>query len=286
MARTNDHGPFPFLSAAAGTFDFFRANARSFLVAAWAWVLMSSFALIGWVYGLNWLMAFDLEFAAQVGAWSPRFRELIFTIPPALVQTLSLAVIAVTWHRLFILSEPPRGLVPFHPQPVALYIGRTLLLFAIIGLMLLLSGVVLIGIVGQLLVVPSLSFLIMLVPLAVMFFGVFAMLRSGLAMPAAAVSDPKWTLERSWHETDGNGLRLLAGMLIVALPVYIGNTVIALTIASTGGVENPLMFMLAIVLANAFAAAGAALTAGYYSRAYVFFTAADAMDRPPVSHFT
>ncbi|MEQ1866526.1 MAG: hypothetical protein ABL996_17960 [Micropepsaceae bacterium] len=196
-----------------------------------------------------------------------------------------MAAIAVTWHRFFILNERPRGLVPFHPAPVVHYIGRTILLFGIVMLFVLLFAFVTIGTVGALRLPPTLSIMAALIPLAIMFFGFFVMLRAGLAMPAAAIGDGKWTLERSWHETDGNGLRLLAGMFILAFPFYVGNTAIALAIPGVGGLENPPMFVLVSFASNAFAAMGAAVTAGYYSRAFVFFSADKTKDRQPASEF-
>lgn len=286
MATATDHRRFPFLAAAAEAFQFLHANFSTFIAVAWVWVVLGCTALVAWMYGLIWLIRSSQDLALGLGALSPRFLELLLSIPPLLVELLGMAAVAVTWHRFFILNERPQGLIPFHPARVAHYIARTILLFAIVFLTVLLVSFVMMGIARAAALSPALSVAVALVPLVVMFFGLFVMLRAGLALPAAAIGDRKWTLERSWHETNGNGLRLFAGMFIVALPFYIGNAAIALWAAGFGGTENPPMFVFTGAVSNAFAAMGAAATAGFYSRAFVFFSPPDAAkDRPPASVF-
>ncbi|MCE9522890.1 MAG: hypothetical protein K8S25_10725 [Alphaproteobacteria bacterium] len=285
MATATNHRPFPFLTATAETFTFFGANIGTFASVAWAWILISCVTLIAWMYTLIWLIRSDQNVASIVSAWSPRSQEFLLALPPLLVELFGLAVIAVNWHRFFILNERPRRLAPFHPNQVALYVGRTMLLFGTIMILGLLFAFVMMGVVAALQLPPSLAMAAALVPLAIMLFGFVFMLRASLAMPAAAIGDRKWTLERSWHETSGNGLRLFAGMFIVVLPFYIGNTAIALSITNVGGLDNPPMFMLTSLVSNTFAAIGAAVAAGYYSRAFVFFSAYESKDRYPALEF-
>lgn len=278
--------PFPSAKAAVDAFGLVMGRFPIFLRAAAGWVVIQTLTWLVNFWGFSVLVQGDEMFALWFAGLSPSVQNLMVAVLPALVSLIAAGAIAVTWHRFAILGEEPRGLVPLHGWRTTRYLGRMLMMFGVLIALMVLLVPLLMMIAGSLSGNPTLSFAIQVVPLGIIGLAMFILLRTGLAFPAAAVDDRKWTLEHSWHQTQGNGWRLFGGMLLVALPFYVLNTALSVIIGSADTQGNLTVLHLATSVSHVVAALGTAVAAGYYSNAFAFFAALEAKDRPPASHFS
>jgi hypothetical protein len=100
---------------------------------------------------------------------------------------------------------------------------------------------------------------------------VVAAMRLQMALPAAAIGDAGATLGASWRATRGNGLRLLAGMLLVSVPPALAGTLLALLLRQLAEATGSLVLGWLTSLAPIAAAwVQAPLLAAFLSYAYLF----------------
>jgi hypothetical protein len=168
---------------------------------------------------------------------------------------------AVAWHRMVILSEPSRGLMP--PWPGSLitgYIGRSLLLMILLLLLMIpffivfsaVNTVLPLGSDGQsfkfMLGEPPTSFAPQYLLVWVLFNGILAglLLRISLILPGGAIGHPI-PLAAAWDATRGHFLSLFVPLGLL-LPII--NLVFSLvsSVASFGGVLEILSAMLLLLL--------------------------------------
>ncbi|MDZ4869084.1 MAG: hypothetical protein SGI91_17315 [Alphaproteobacteria bacterium] len=278
--------PFPSAKAAINAFGLVTQRPSAFLRAAGGWVAIQIVTWLGSFFSLIALLQSDEALALRFAALPPSAQDWTLAAFPALVTFVAAGAIAVTWHRFVILGEEPGGVLPFHGAQTARYLGRVLLLFGIVFVFIVLFVPLLLMVAGPLARHPALSGVLQLVPLGIAILTMFVLLRTGLAFPAAAVDDRNWSLERSWHQTEGNGWRLFGGMLLVSLPFYALNLALSLIGETAAMQQDVTMLHLATCMSYVVTAVGVAVAAGYYSSAFVFFVTPAAKDRPPASHFS
>ena len=271
--------PFPFLTAVRDAIELASANLSVLVRVTLGWAIVICIVNVGWTLGLRTLLQSDPDLMTRFSLFSASSQALLFAGPPIIALLFGMAAVAVAWHRFAILEERPQSVLPFNARRVVHYVARSLLLFAMVGALTML-GVGFASYVGSA-VLPPIA--MAAIPMVALLVSIYAMLRAGLALPGAAVGDRLWTLERSWQETRGHGLRLLGGMAIISLPFYFLNT--ALSAAQGPTVELPIALVVAC-FSFAVTCVGAALGAGYFSRAFFFFSNSSAKDRPPASHFS
>jgi hypothetical protein len=98
-------------------------------------------------------------------------------------------------------------------------------------------------------------------------------MRLQLVLPAAAVGERRVTLAGSWNTTRGNGWRLLAGFVLVTLPVSVAGVAAAFALlALAEGTGSLVLGWLARLAPIAAAWVQAPLLAGFLSYSYLFFT--------------
>lgn len=275
---------FPFGSAASSAVDLVWTRVPVLVRAAGGWVAVQFVVFLASFWGVATWIGFDAEFAATFSAFSPPAQDGIIMLVPMLFSVLAVAAIAVNWHRFALLGEHPRGLLPFHAAQTALYGWRLVLTFGIVVVVGGLVSFLVLMVLSPLARHPTLSNLFVVIPLALSGFALVLMLRTGLALPGAAIGDRKWTLEYSWHRTDGNSWRLFGGFLMILVPLYLVNTMVAWLMGNAAEQGSVVLLHVGVALSYVINAFGAAVAAGYYSQAFTFF--ADAKDRPPASHFS
>jgi hypothetical protein len=257
---------FTALAAASDAFQFPFKYPSVLMRTTMGWIALQFAA----AWSIHSVWGLVLQWDATTNAWfyslSSTLQSMLVSAGPVLLTVLSSAAMAVTWHRFVILGERPRGWLPLHPLRTVRYLGRWLIVtFAVAAIMLVivLANFMVPGMPGS----PVLS----LVPLAIVLGHIFAMVRVGLAFPAAAVDELQWTLVRSWRETRGNTLRLLSGMLLVWLPW----TALSVTTSYVGEpAEDAYGLRVVLTVFNyALTTVGVIVSAGYYATAFCFFAA-------------
>lgn len=287
MSDTGSEPPvrnFPFVAAATDAFDLVRARFAAFVGAVAGWVVAQFAVFLVCFWGIAWLLQANAEFATAFANLSPRSQDALFEFVPSLFSLVAAAAIAVNWHRFAILGEQPRGLLPFHAVRTALYAWRLVLTLGIILIFVMLSVPIILMIVNPARLHPSLQILFNLVPLGILLFTLLVLLRTGLALPGAAIGDRKWTLEYSWHQTDGNSWRLLGGFLMIMLPFYALSWIVRLMTGDAAEHQELVLFHVGAAVSYGLGAVGVTIAAGYYSQAFTFFST-DGRDRPPASEF-
>lgn len=271
----------PALDLASKAFTHVGANTGPLLRAIGGWIAVYTGAYAAWFYGLIWLIQSNVGFQLWFTGFSERTQDLVVAFVPVLVTFVALPAVAVTWHRFMLLGEDPRGFIPFHAARIVQYTGRVMITLGLVALLFFF------GIAPLLVLLAAVSPLLALVPLVIWALGIYIFVRTGLALPAAAIADSKWTLERSWNETQADGVALSGCTILVMLPFTIFRGLTGL-FAATLIADQQLALFLAISILN-FAAAlvGVAVGAAFYSLVYEFMSRADGMaDRPPASHFS
>ena len=204
-----------------------------------------------------------------------------------LALTAGLAAIAVAWHRHLLLGEPLGGrFAPFRAE-VARYLAYTVVIVLLLGLASVLLTVV-VAVPGVLLGLASgpegaegLTGPWIALGIMVGAASLLVAMRLQLVLPAAAVGERGVTIAGSWRATRGNGWRLLAGFVLVTLPVSLAGVAAALALLalaeSTGSLVLGWLARLAPIAA---AWVQAPLLAGFLSYAYLFFTRTGAATSP------
>jgi hypothetical protein len=186
--------------------------------------------------------------------------------------------IEVAWHRRLLLGEPlPARYAPLNPL-----VARYLSLWVVIVLVAVAPAMTLALLVAASLGLggagaegaaaapegPGLALSALLIAAAVA--SVVAAMRLQLVLPAAAVGEAAFTFGSSWRATRGNGLRLLAGVLMVSLPPALAGTLLAFLLdglaESTGSLVLGWLTSLAPIAA---AWVQAPLLAAFLSYAYL-----------------
>ncbi len=143
----------------------------------------------------------------------------------ALLGLVPYVIFAVTWHRLVLLGDAPSWLPSWRRRHWR-FLGYSLVLFGLAYLLLLalgLAGTVALwalgsGPSGEEASVP----MAVLSAAAALLLGLvvaWTVLRLSFVFPAAAV-DEGYGLGDSWRQTRGQGLRLVAILVLIVLPVY------------------------------------------------------------------
>jgi len=196
-----------------------------------------------------------------------------------LALTAGLAAIAVAWHRHLLLGEPlGHRPAPFGAE-VARYLAYTVVIVLLLGVASVLLTVV-VAVPGVLLGLaggpgaegrpggPWLAFGILVGAASLL-----VAMRLQLVLPAAAVGERRVTLAGSWNTTRGNGWRLLAGFVLVTLPVSVAGVAAAFALlALAEGTGSLVLGWLARLAPIAAAWVQAPLLAGFLSYSYLFFT--------------
>lgn len=251
------------------------------------WVALYGAATLVSYFGLAWLIATNIDFRFWVEGLPSRAQDLLFGIVPTLVSLIAVPAVAVAWHRLMLLAETPRGFLPFKGGRVAQYTGRVMITLGVLMIFMLLVLPVLAAMTAGLQPMPGASNIVVLVPLALWAAALYVFARTGVALPAAAVADSKWTVERSWHETHDDGLSLLGGTLLVIIPFLVARGFASFIAVSLAADNQILPYAALSMMSFAVALAGVAVGAGFYSFVYEFKARpAGAADRPPASHFS
>lgn len=203
-----------------------------------------------------------------------------------LTLTAGLAAIAVAWHRHLLLGEPLGGrFAPFRAE-VARYLAYTVVIVLLLGVASVLLTVV-VAVPGVLLGLTAgpdaegLGGSWIALGILVGAASLLVAMRFQLVLPAAAMGEPRVTLAASWHATRGNGWRLLAGFMLVTLPVSLAGVAAALGLLALAEATGSLVLgWLARLAPIAAAWVQAPLLAGFLSYAYLFFTQTGASPSP------
>ncbi len=183
-----------------------------------------------------------------------------------------LAPICIRWSRCVILGEAVNEAGPPFPENTLAYVVTQI----IIAVLTVAAAVVVMFPVTMLAVVlsggqPSDQVLIALTPLIVVLaFGVTG--RLNIALAAVAVDDGSTNIRKAWELTQGNGLRLAAGLLII-----LGTGILVSYL--TGALFQPFLSPEGPLTVKALAAAASIaegillnlVMAGYFARAYLHF---------------
>jgi len=287
LNATNDAvQPFAAVKAAHGAFALAGQHIPALAQTVVGWILIQIAVAQATYWGIVWMQQSDPEVAAALASVPLPLQGFLTNALPTLVTFVAYSAIAVTWHRFVLLEERPRGLVPLSAWRTARYVGRVLLLAGVVGVILLLTAVVLAIVGSRVLGGSGFGIVIYFLPLVVWLLMMFLLLRTGLAFPATAIDDQTWTLERSWHRTEGNSLRLFGGLLLVALPFYAFTLVFGWLGATLNEPHEWLISHLINAASYAVNSVSVVLMTGYYANAFSFFAVPDGKGRAAASHFS
>ena len=145
------------------------------------------------------------------------------------------ASIAVAWHRLMILNEPP-GISGSNIATTTLwrYVGIAIAIFAIdvVPAMIVSFGETLFF-AGAAPGPVSIATTLLIIALFV--FGLAAMLRFGLLLPACAVGNLGLTFLETWRRTRGNTWRLFWGVTATTSPLLMLGSLISVVVTGVPG---------------------------------------------------
>lgn len=207
--------------------------------------------------------------------------------------TAGLAAVAVAWHRHVLLGEPLAGRWAPLRGEVARYLAYSVVIVALVALSSVLlaaltaAPAVLLGL-GAAGGVGGASPAAGRVPALWLALGIAAGLASlllamrlQLSLPAAAVGERGGILAKSWRATRGNAWRLLAGFVLVTLPIGLAGVLLALLLLAVAEQTGSLVLgWLARLAPIAAAWVQAPLLAGFLSYCYAF------ADRPGAAAVT
>lgn len=129
----------------------------------------------------------------------------------AAASMVALSALAVAWHRRLLLAEPVPGPWPSLDGRIIRYLVHYLAIGLIGSLAFLLAA----GVLGLL---PGAATLAL--PVAVL-AALLVTARFQLVLPATAIDERAVTFARSWRLTDGNTLRLFAGLVLAIAPGWL-----------------------------------------------------------------
>ncbi len=187
---------------------------------------------------------------------------------------LLLVPVSIRWHRLCILNEPLDALPGFFvPRTGAYFFAQTALLVLgavlFIPLVLMLEPVIA-GIQGANAEGPLAAIGVMGVFFVAAVLALSVMCRFLVVLPAIAVGNDRLKIEHAWLATKGNGLRITAGALVIALVEWAGTALLDLVFMdSIGGIADVILLF---VFASAYVVIEMLITlvqVGYISYAYV-----------------
>lgn len=232
--------PLPILTTVAESYRSLVSDLEAFAHAATGWCVLA--------LGSEVLL---LALARNDGQHS-----MAVTIGSALFFVAGMAV-AITWHRLVLLKERPRGPLPVRLEVAPRYLAYVLLIFVLIAAAA--------GVIGAALWYMPRTGLMLVVVLTTYIAAFLAIGRLLLVLPAAAIGERRMTARASWAFTVNNGWRLFAGLSLTAVPP------IGLSALIWAGVGERLP-LLAAAISLTLSFANVALVAGFASAAYRHFT--------------
>lgn len=267
MSSTLNEDQFPIVPAIGFTLEKLWADRISVLQEA----RLPFFALLLVTMG-------DIFYRSRLETELPSAAWLLIA---ALLSLVILAPICIRWQRVVILGEDIREPGPIFP-PVTLRYVATQIVIALFGIVaaiiasLPLAAFALVISGGQ----PNEAIASLLAPIVVIIaFGVTA--RLYLVLSALAVSDESLSFREAWQLTQGNGLRLATGLLVIgAVSLIVSLLLTALTgpflqssapmtvqaVSRALGIAQAILFNLILV--------------GYLARAYLHFRGKSAGQDP------
>ncbi|MFT3986382.1 hypothetical protein [Aestuariivirga sp.] len=161
----------------------------------------------------------------------------------AIAGTIALASIAVNWHRYVLLDEIPDGRRLRLDATVWRYIGNSLLILLILGLVwvaILIAATFLAAILNTIIGRTAGAVLATIVVLAFAVL-VAAFYRLSVKLPAIALGRQDYRFQNAWADTTGNNARLIGLVLLIclaAIAMLAINMVIRLALLSFPGVAG------------------------------------------------
>ena len=202
-----------------------KATFRSVLVENLGRLPKAAFA--PFVISLALILVFALLFPGQFepAAVGQEPHAGLADVVSALLGLVPYVIFAVTWHRLVLLDDPPRWLPSWRRRHWR-FLGYSLVLFLLAYLLLIVLGLVGTATLWALGGGPSgeemsgpMAFLSAAAALLLGLIVAWTVLRLSFVFPAAAV-DEGYGLGDSWRQTRGQGLRLIAIVVLIMVPVY------------------------------------------------------------------
>lgn len=178
----------------------------------------------------------------------------------ALASIVALTAVAVVWHRRILRGEPVPGPWPVLDARVLRYLGLYLAIGALGSLVFLVA----IGLFGML---PGVG--VLALPAALL-AALLVTARFQLVLPAVASDDPGVGLATSWRLTEGNTVRLFAGLVLAIAPSWFALLVAPLLGAIFSGMGARLFGQFVVLVVSATGLLlQAPLMAAYLSFAYL-----------------
>ena len=213
------------------------ANFASVLRTSWLWliVIVVPTGLASW-QEWSWMSAAIANIKPGQPPALPNFGKMTALLHAS--QALLLfagASIAVAWHRLMILNEPP-GISGGNVATKTLwrYVGMGIAILAIDILPAeIVSRAEAYIFAGASPTAVSMATTLLIIVLYV--FGMAAMLRFGLLLPARAIGNFGLTFAETWHRTSGNTWRLFWGVTATTTPLLMVGSLISIVVTGVPG---------------------------------------------------
>ncbi len=183
------------------------------------------------------LVAVDLVLVLLVGSPDGIGTMLV----SALASIVALSAVAVVWHRRILRGEPVPGPWPVLDARVLRYLASYLAIGALGSLVFLLG----VGLFGML---PGVG--VLALPVALM-AALLVTARFQLVLPAVASDDPGIGFATSWRLTDGNTVRLFAGLVLAIAPSWLALLVAPLLGAVFSGIGAKLFAQFVVLVVSA-----------------------------------
>jgi hypothetical protein len=267
-------GTIPVLRTVASSYASLRAGFEDLARMARRWAIGAGVSLAVPVLLLQGVPA-DGSGDASAGG-----RAAAATALFAAVAFLAIYSLVIRWHRKLILGQGADDTRPRSLSASLLYMARSSLLFAVGFGIAMLAFVPLVFVKGT--VSGDLQNTVAGVILAVgVFLALLLAVRVSLILPAAAVSDFRMTMSRSYALTRGNSLRLLAGTALSAGPAVALSVFIRGLGRSTDAQAGDVPQFIALTVLTTLLLCGAAIVqASFLSFSYLHFTADERSGRP------
>ncbi len=196
----------------------------------------------------------------------------VWLLLTALLTLVVLAPLCIRWHRAVILGEGVDDPGPIFPEST----GKYVIMQIIIGLLMFAAAIVATVPVAMLALIiggnePSEQIAMALAPL-IMIIAFALTARLNLVLAAVAVDDGALGFREAWEITQGNALRIAAGLLMIVMLAVFVSVLLAAPVAPFMG-EGAGLSVRAITSAIGIAQAIVfnLLFVGYFARAYLHF---------------
>jgi hypothetical protein len=219
--RGRPYPKLPFWNTVGLSYSTYFRNFIGALQASWLWLIVVA-ALTAAGSWLQWSWITDMAASAQAGL-KPQLAtptgQIILVVLSKIAPLPAGVSIAVAWHRLMILGEPP-GLSGANIASRNFW--DYIVTWIVLALTIILPAAVvlfpILWVVSATIHGKSALFLALPIVVAAYAAALFVWMRLILLLPAHAIGNNGLTFAQAWNRTRGNVWRLLGGIIATTLP--------------------------------------------------------------------